>query len=60
MMDVMEITFWTNPGWWGASTKARTRLKCPKCGFRNVRVLFNVPGEPRRSKPRRSAARAVK
>jgi hypothetical protein len=25
-----------------------SRLKCPKCGFRNVRVLFNVPGEPGR------------
>jgi hypothetical protein len=25
-----------------------SRLKCPKCGFRNVRVLFNVPAEPGR------------
>jgi hypothetical protein len=57
MMGVMAITFWTNPG---DSTRTRIRLKCPKCGFRNVRVLFNVPGEPRRNKPRRSTARAVK
>jgi hypothetical protein len=54
MMGVMAITFWTNPGR-GASTWTRARLKCPKCGFRNVRVLFNVPGEPGRS-----TARAVK
>jgi hypothetical protein len=60
MMGVMAITFWTNPGWWGASTRARSLLKCPKYGFRNVRVLFNVPGESRRNKPRRSTARAVK
>jgi len=55
MMGVMEITFWTNPGD-GTPQPGQE----PRCGFRNVRVLFNVPGESRRNKPRRSTARAVK
>jgi len=60
MMGVMEITFWTNPGDGTLQPGQELVLKCPKYGFRNVRVLFNVPGEPRRNKPRRSTARAVK
>jgi hypothetical protein len=35
-----------------ALSELASRLKCPKCGFRNVRVLFNVPDEPGRGTAR--------